>query len=94
MVKGRVFLGKQAVKKWKEKKKSFKPLFPLRHIPFWDKTMNVAREVLAKLPSKPSVFRTGGRNLYEVLSVLPNYGVGSRVVRFLLGNSFFLANIV
>lgn len=43
--------------------------------------MNVARQVLSQLTEKPSVFTQGGKNLYQVLSVLPEYGVGSRVVR-------------
>ena len=42
--------------------------------------MNVARQVLGQLTEKPSVFTQGGKNLYQVLSVLPEYGVGSRVV--------------
>ncbi|KAI9029843.1 hypothetical protein CLU79DRAFT_732836 [Phycomyces nitens] len=42
--------------------------------------MNVARQVLSTITPKPSVFSKGGHNLYETLSVLPNYGVGSRVV--------------
>ncbi|KAJ8663922.1 hypothetical protein O0I10_000197 [Lichtheimia ornata] len=41
--------------------------------------MNVARQVLSQLTEKPSVFTQGGKNLYQVLSVLPEYGVGSRV---------------
>lgn len=43
--------------------------------------MNVARQVLSQLTEKPSVFTQGGKNLYQVLSVLPEYGVGSRVVK-------------
>ena len=45
--------------------------------------MNVAREVLSKITPKPSVFSKSGNNLYETLSVLPEFGVGSRVVMFL-----------
>ncbi|KAG0162228.1 hypothetical protein DFQ30_002596 [Apophysomyces sp. BC1015] len=41
--------------------------------------MNVARTALSEITPKPSVFSKGGKNLYQVLSVLPNYGVGSRV---------------
>lgn len=44
--------------------------------------MNVARQVLSQLTEKPSVFTQGGKNLYQVLSVLPEYGVGSRVVNW------------
>ncbi|ORY98542.1 hypothetical protein BCR43DRAFT_487710 [Syncephalastrum racemosum] len=40
--------------------------------------MNVAREIVGKLPSKPSGF-TGGKNLYQLLSILPEQGVGVRV---------------
>lgn len=43
-------------------------------------TMNVARQILSELPSKPSIFSTKGKNLYELLSVLPGNGVGTRVV--------------
>ncbi|KAL1928196.1 hypothetical protein VTP01DRAFT_3112 [Rhizomucor pusillus] len=41
--------------------------------------MNVARQILSELPSKPSIFSTKGKNLYELLSVLPGNGVGTRV---------------
>ncbi|KAI9498935.1 hypothetical protein BDB00DRAFT_797408 [Zychaea mexicana] len=49
--------------------------------------MNVAREALSKLTPKPSVFSKGGKNLYEVLSVLPEFGVGSRVTPTKIANN-------
>ncbi|KAI9313055.1 hypothetical protein BX666DRAFT_1880437 [Dichotomocladium elegans] len=42
--------------------------------------MNVARQVLSGISPKPSIFSQGNKNLYQVLSVLPDHGVGSRVV--------------